>query len=115
MCRLVAYVFSECNHIRGYSLLSHCTEFSWWQPCESWDDDVVKRVPMKEHPYCLDCYRKKRLEIIDISTTVGADITKSAQRAGLSEGQIIEIREELLSQLQGALHRLDELCLRKDN
>jgi len=74
----------------------------------------VKRVLLKDRPYCRDCYQKKRFEIIEISTTVGADITRDAQKAGLSESQVVEIRDELQAQLQGALQRLDELCLRKD-
>lgn len=113
MCVIEAHVFSECGHIYEYSLKSRCTGFSWWQPCESWDDDVVTKVRMQERPYCIDCYWKKRLEIIKISTRVGADIEKSAQKAGLSESQLVDVREELHAQLQGALSRLNEVCTRE--
>lgn len=102
-----------CGHIYEYDLKSRCMDFSWWEPCKSWDDDVVEKVPIKQR-YCIDCYWEKRLEIIRISTKVGNDIATGAQKAGLSGSQLNEIHEELQAQLQGALSRLDELCISKD-
>ena len=113
MCKVEATIFSECSHIYQYSLISRCHDFIWWQPCcEAWDANQITKLALKDCPYCRDCYQKRRREIIEISATVGAGIAKSGLKAGLSEGQMAEIREELQAQLHGALNRWDELCLK---
>ena len=110
MCQIKAQMF-KCGHLYQFLLTERCESFTWYKPCEPWNGESIEKEPIKEKPYCQECYYRRREKLIKAHGSVVAHVVKGAQKVGLSEKEVVEIQAELQRKLREALHNLDRECL----
>ena len=113
MCQAKARV-AKCGHTVEYEIMIPCeNHVAGSPPCAAWDQHLMNKVLLRDHPICTACHLQKEKNICREYVNAEIDLVRFPMRRVGSPKEVWEARLLSGEKMMAAVGRLDVMIGRK--
>ena len=107
MCKAKARI-AKCGHTVEYEIMAPCAQYpGTGPPCASWNEKLLNKVLLRDHPICIGCHLLKEKKIARQYVDAEWDLVRSPKGADGSPKDIYEVRLRNGVKMQADVYGLD--------